>query len=1199
MAKAIIKYLFNDVNTSNPDGKFPVSFTNTQKVPGPGKIKFDVLCQDVFKITQLDNALDLGNNGKASVQLTGLVHKPQQFCLHVIFQATGPVQRRQNIVESNMHPFAIYLEKGTNTSEFDIVSTVKPSAHNWNGPKTRYKTTLKLNNWYSIILAYDYDTAALFINGQFASIHAFPKGSITELNGDKLFFGSWTDGVRNHFKGKLAAFQWFNEIPNEIESLLDEMRGNPGWFISHKYELKGRGLNFGLTASDIEFDSFTGAHIQKYQNGSIMYHDNIGAAFEIHGGIYAKYNSLDTNTKRYLGYLVSDEVKATNTYGRKSVFQTGAIYWSSGTGAHPVLGQLYLDYEDMGESKALGFPKGSSTDVAGGNEQIFQMCRMYYKKGDPNAFEVHGAILSKFLGTGGVSKWGFPVSNELDVTTKTGNQKKILGKYSEFSSCTIYWSSNTGAYEVHGEIRKKYLELGGPFCFLGFPTSDESDIPNYSGTGRINTFQNGSILWYGGSNVIVARPFKIFIGRINTKESEGLGMGQNDIYVYYSVVEDSNIVHNKRHPGSDWGNRNIKDWNYTLNHKFVPNRINKKITYQLSVYDNDPAPNPDDFLGKYKKVLSAANAWGYADNNGSFNSGRFSKINSIKSSIIPVLNYNLLDEKEKWWDVRNIGSGAVSWAIHASAFRNIDSQTEWWDVTDWLEKAFYELVTKNLCKGGNCFGMSLESIYARKGSSIFPVPTDRFKSWSKLEEEFNIKHLYQVGSGPIWWFVGQFLSGNTHDPKDVFNKTRAEFNRGNNPVICVAQNYDFSGAPHCILPVKWDSSSKPWKISICDPNFRSTHPNFHRVLLIDPDNNTFTYAGGSNYSGGEWTGGRLFFYPFSRLSSPPRTPLWDAILLLLAGTVIILADDAQTVSLKNAEGKDMSGHSNRAKDTLKSGESLEEYFVSFKGLNTQANPGLGNLFFKSDISAVKDQFPLRKKIPGANIGSLLADPGMHSLATALGSHPAMSATLSSRSVHHVLNDDAFVATLTPEVVGILKDVVKFNSPLNFEHNIKGNRNGTLKHVIKDGLNEVYIETPLNKDETHKIEAIDLGSSKSVIKLNSLRVKNANIKVVTKLGVKDNLINLSISNIPLVANKKFELNVKPGLGGVELQNVDPTKTAAIKFESIIDGKRTIKTFNVPLKNGARIKYSHSINNNELVVSYIDKLFGVVKEVKLIK
>jgi uncharacterized protein with LGFP repeats len=92
---------------------------------------------------------------------------------------------------------------------------------------------------------------------------------------------------------------------------------------------------------------------------------------------------------------------------------------------------------------------------------------MHLKSGASKAFEVHGAILAKFLSSGGTGAWGYPVSNEGDVMSGSA----AIGRTSEFEKCTIYWSASSGAFEVHGDIRDRYRSVGGPGGDLGFPTA--------------------------------------------------------------------------------------------------------------------------------------------------------------------------------------------------------------------------------------------------------------------------------------------------------------------------------------------------------------------------------------------------------------------------------------------------------------------------------------------------------------------------------------------------------------------------------------------------------------------------------------------------------------------------------------------------------------------------------------------------------
>lgn len=1177
MNKILISYNFNTLDVNNSKGGFKARFDNSTVVSGPGN----------SILGQLTKAVNLGDSGKAKIDLTGLAVNSKKFCLQVVFKVSGAVTSRQNIMESNFLPFAIYADKGKRANVFNLVASVGVVKHGWSKANTQFKKVLQINKWYTASLVYDLDTLGLFIDNQLVSVHGFPDGLIKTNASSNLFFGTWVDGARNHFNGALAGFRWFDGIPSILESLLDEQRSSPEWYITYKHAQIKNKINSGKRAQGIKYDSSIGSHTQFYEHCGIMYHENVGVAFEMHGTIYSKYKSM--RNKSELGYLVTDESKATVTSGRKSLFSKGGIYWSSASRAIPVLDQIYLEYENLGESKALGFPTRAETSVPNGKEQVFQKCRMYYKNGTGRAQEVHGSILKKYLRIGGVRKWGFPVTNESDVK----NSRTIRGKFSEFENCTIIWKSRVGAFEVHGDIRRKYIELGGPLGKLGFPTSNEVDIPNYSGTGRINSFEKGSILWYGSfSGIKVARPFKIRLQRIHSRENEGFGMGQNDLHFYIKILDGSRTIYNKRFPvNGDYGGHNVINPMITFPVEIMPNKVNQRISFSVDIRDSDPGN--DDHLGKNTTVLSPANAWGYRQSNLVFNQS-FSKISSFLWSIRPKININSLTEQEKWWNFDNFKTSTLSRSQYAAAFRDVDSETEWWDIPDGLRTLYYKWVVKGISSGGNCVGMSLESIYARKNNSLLNEPLNTVVEDRHAVNEINIKHAYQVGARPIWWYLEQFVTGNTHDPKDVFLETRNAFRRGDNPVVCISQNYDFSGRPHCIMPYDWDTRSKPWKMKIMDPNF----PNdTSKVIIVDPDKNTFKYIGSGTYTGGSWSGGRFHYMPFCILDTPQRTPVWDAILLLLSGTIIILADDAETVSIKDANGKDLDGNGTRAKNRLKAGNKPEEFFASFVGFENGFKPG---------------QIMLRReKLVSSSVGSEvinLSGLPLTTLATSrqlrgftsqtLPSNINLKNSVSNRSVHNILNDSATANNLSVEFKNHLKNIAKINSKRNFQHEIKGVTSGKLEYLIKSGLSEINIESTIQQNEKNIIEANDLSTNACNINFKSPTSKHINLQITNKLGVDGDYMTMNIANIPIQANKSLTLNVKQGLAGLEIDNNGVRANIQIKFRGKIDGNSIIKNYTTPFENAIRIKPSTIVRSNDLLVSDITKLFGLIKMTRII-
>jgi hypothetical protein len=72
-----------------------------------------------------------------------------------------------------------------------------------------------------------------------------------------------------------------------------------------------------------------------------------------------------------------------------------------------------------------------------------------------------------------------------------------------YQNCDIYYSTTTGAHEVHGDIRAKYNFVNGP-ATLGLPTTDE--LTNADTIGRRNHFANeASIYWKPNTGPMVVQ----------------------------------------------------------------------------------------------------------------------------------------------------------------------------------------------------------------------------------------------------------------------------------------------------------------------------------------------------------------------------------------------------------------------------------------------------------------------------------------------------------------------------------------------------------------------------------------------------------------------------------------------------------------------------------------------------------------------
>ncbi|GEQ86437.1 hypothetical protein ULMS_19450 [Patiriisocius marinistellae] len=914
MSNSIIHYTMDSLAVANPDGQKKATVKNCELV--------DVSPKIFGKFTK---ALKFKNKASIQVSVPKSAYNSKKFSGRICFKTPSTINSRQNLLEINSLPIAIYLTPGKSATSMNLHVSLHNSRTGWSGGVVRFNRELRASTWYKIEFAYDHDTLAIFINGTLVSTTAFYNGKLKLGAGGKIYIGSWVNGLRFPFKGEMAEVLFQNDIPTALEQKLDSSRSSAAWHISYKYNEIRPNLNFGKRVKRL---SNTAEYsLQHYEFGAIM-HSTLGT-YEIHGSIYSRYKNFSATIQRSLGALQTDEVDGKRRGCKKSLFRTGGIYWSSTTGAVLVKNNIYLHYENLDESgHHIGLPKFTERNAPNGKYQQFQNGRIYYKNGSEAAKEVHGSILKKYMDLGGVAKMGYPVSDEMDVKNGT----RVIGKKNDFENCTIYWSPSRGAFEIHGDIRVNYEKIGGPLGQLGFPTSDELDIPGIAKNAKYNTFQNGTIAWFSGEKSYICYPFEIFIDRIKVRDADNdvFWKDDSDIYVRVEVFENNHRVTTKKLPNNGtYSNTTEANLKYTVPKRFIPNNVNDDFKLSLRGWDSDggrPFGGGDDDLGTYNKVLNIQNAWGLRDNGGIYNRAPGSRSMKLDWSVRPKINQgNMSDRDYYFWGVRNWGNtNSIPWSVYADAFKDVSNDPNFFDHIS-LRSLYYELFAKDAPKGGNCFGMSLEGVYANKCLSRFGKPLSRFTK-NQIKREMNVKHLYQLGAAPIWWFVGQFISGNTHDPKDVFNETLNCSRRGDNPVICISQDYWFTQKPHCIYPHKWKKSGNNWEIICFDPNVTSKET----ILKVNASSNTYSYKGSSNYSGGQWSGGRLHYMPWRILNSAPRTPNWEMFALLILGSVIVFGDDAETESLVDINGNNLDGTKVKRTDSR---ADRNKMFIQYPGLD--------------------------------------------------------------------------------------------------------------------------------------------------------------------------------------------------------------------------------------------------------------------------
>ena len=148
--------------------------------------------------------------------------------------------------------------------------------------------------------------------------------------------------------------------------------------------------------------------------------------------------------------------------------------------------QVTPDFDKFASTHpSIGQKVGSPKRLRAGFEQQYQNATAYGAFGSPPK-EVHGAIRDRFVQFGGPDGWlGYPLTDE--TATPDGE-----GRFNHFENGSIYWHPTTGAFEVHGAIRDRWAGLGHERAWLGYPTSDEAAFDD----GRVSIFQHGAVYWW-------------------------------------------------------------------------------------------------------------------------------------------------------------------------------------------------------------------------------------------------------------------------------------------------------------------------------------------------------------------------------------------------------------------------------------------------------------------------------------------------------------------------------------------------------------------------------------------------------------------------------------------------------------------------------------------------------------------------------
>jgi hypothetical protein len=256
------------------------------------------------------------------------------------------------------------------------------------------------------------------------------------------------------------------------EGLVPRVQGHIGelW-----YRMGGAFGTLGYPTSD-EIRLVGGAGSQ-FQRGIVYWSPPTGA-HAVWGEILTAYRAHGYE-RGILGYPTTNEIALRG--GAVSGFQGGSLYWSPKTGARSVRGAILGAYGAQGSERGvLGYPTSNETAVRGGAFNTFQGGHLYWSSGT-GAHWVVGSILAEYRDSGAHGgPLGFPTSDEVALPG---------GAVTRFTGGNIYWSPGRGAHVVSGALLAAYRTQGYEQGPLGYPTSDAYAVPG----GTRMDFQGGPL----------------------------------------------------------------------------------------------------------------------------------------------------------------------------------------------------------------------------------------------------------------------------------------------------------------------------------------------------------------------------------------------------------------------------------------------------------------------------------------------------------------------------------------------------------------------------------------------------------------------------------------------------------------------------------------------------------------------------------
>ncbi|RMH32513.1 MAG: hypothetical protein D6690_13560 [Nitrospirae bacterium] len=128
---------------------------------------------------------------------------------------------------------------------------------------------------------------------------------------------------------------------------------------------------------------------------------------------------------------------------------------------------------------------------------------------------------------------------------------------------------------------------------------------------------------------------------------------------------------------------------------------------------------------------------------------------------------------------------------------------------------------------------------------------------------------------------------------------------------------------------------------------------------------------------------------------------------------------------------------------------------------------------------------------------------------------------------------------------------------------------------------------------------NLGTNTTTLGLNSSTRNQLRLEMVAKLGGMRDWMRIILDRVSVDSSQSREVNMKPGLGGLEFVNPGLRGTVPVIIEVMIDGRAVTRNFMLPVHQGARLKVTTALFENALNVSRVDRVFDPVRSTARIR